>query len=173
MSIIYINKGTPNIRKLDEQTIYEFGSRRVYYASTGKLINRWVEIYLHSDLPCVNYFHTYENALRHVQFMRKQAIVRKIPAPDMGASVSTGVGTSMGTGVSTGVSTSVGPSMGTGVGTGVGTSASTGVGTSMGTGMGTGVGTSVGTGVGTGVSTGMGTGVSKMRLNAPVFVPGK
>ncbi len=153
MSIIYINKGTPNIRKLDEQTIYEFGSRRVYYASTGKLINRWVEIYLNSDLPCVNYFHTYENALRHVQFMRKQAIKRNIPAPDMdtsvGTSMGTGVSTSMGTGVSTGVSTGVGPS----------------VGTSMGTSMGTGVCTSV--------STGVGTSVSKMRLNAPVFVPGK
>ena len=56
MNIIYINKSTPNIRKLDEQTIYEFGSRRVYYVSTGTLINRWVEIYLNSDLPCVNYF---------------------------------------------------------------------------------------------------------------------
>jgi hypothetical protein len=145
MKVIHINKDTPPILELDRQTIYEFKSRRVYCASTGKLINRWVEIYLNIDIPCINYFHSDETALKYVQFMHKQAIDRNIPPSD--------------------VSTNVGTDVGTGAGTNTGADASTNVGTNVSTDMGTDMSTTA--------DASTTKNVSRMRLNAPVFVPGK
>jgi hypothetical protein len=153
MNVIHINKDTPPILELDRQTIYELKSRRVYCASTGKLINRWVEIYLNIDIPCINYFHSDEIALKYVQFMHKQAIDRNIPPPDTSTNVY------MGADASTAASTNVGTDMGT--------DASITADTNAGTSIGTNVGTVTSTNAGASIN------VSRMRLNAPVFVPGK
>jgi len=133
MNVIHINKDTPPILELDRQTIYELKSRRVYCASTGKLINRWVEIYLNIDIPCINYFHSDETALKYVQFMHKQAINRNIPPPD--ASTTTDAGADASTTADAGADAS--------------------------------------TNVGTTADASTTKNVSRMRLNAPVFVPGK
>jgi hypothetical protein len=181
MNVIHINKDTPPILELDRQTIYELKSRRVYCASTGKLINRWVEIYLNIDIPCINYFHSDETALKYVQFMHKQAIDRNIPPPDastnvyMGADASTAadtnasitVSTDMGTNADTNASITVSTDMGTNASTNAGTNADTNASTNAGTNAGTNASTNAGITAGASINMG------RMRLNAPVFVPGK